>query len=375
MTVFTNARVVTRAEVLRGTVVIEDGLIRHIDSGVTSLAGAIDCEGDFLIPGLIDLHTDALDRHCTPRPGVRWPMPAAIQAHDAQVVVSGVTTVFDALALGVGGEDESIFVMRSRECMAVLGGRAADSLRAQHFLHLRLELPSPSIADVFLEFADLPQLKLVSLMDHTPGQGQYADLGVWRRSIRQPLTPEDIEARLRQRLEFRELYAEANRERLARTIGERGLPLASHDDRTAAEVERGASLGVSITEFPVTLEAARAAKQCGMTVAMGAPNLVLGGSHSGNAAASEVAVNGWLDGLTSDYVPASMLQAAFLLNEQHGFTLPAAIDTVTARPAKMVGLDDRGSLTPGLRADVVRVRRTGELPQVISVWRGGARVV
>ena len=302
-------------------------------------------------------------------------MPAAIQAHDAQVVVSGVTTVFDALALGVGGEDESIFVMRSRECMAVLGGRAADSLRAQHFLHLRLELPSPSIADVFLEFADLPQLKLVSLMDHTPGQGQYADLGVWRRSIRQPLTPEDIEARLRQRLEFRELYAEANRERLARTIGERGLPLASHDDRTAAEVERGASLGVSITEFPVTLEAARAAKQCGMTVAMGAPNLVLGGSHSGNAAASEVAVNGWLDGLTSDYVPASMLQAAFLLNEQHGFTLPAAIDTVTARPAKMVGLDDRGSLTPGLRADVVRVRRTGELPQVISVWRGGARVV
>jgi alpha-D-ribose 1-methylphosphonate 5-triphosphate diphosphatase len=373
MLILTNAKIVAPEEVFAGTLVAEDGRISRIDRGGTSVTGAIDCEGDYLIPGLIDLHTDALERHHTPRTGVRWPMPAAISAHDAQVVASGVTTVFDALAVGAGGEDASPR-SRLRECVAELAGRNPDSLRADHFLHLRLELPCPTLAGAYEELADLPQVRLVSVMDHTPGQGQFADIERYRDRNNFGETEVELEQRIQRRRALRELHAESNRERVTRMACERGVPLASHDDRTEEEVARGAMLGVTISEFPVTLEAAGAAKQRGMWVVMGGPNLVLGGSHSGNAAAGDVAAHGWLDCLTSDYVPSSMLHGAFLLAESHGFPLPDAIATVTRKPAEMVGLVDRGSLQPGLRADLVRVRSDSGLPRAVTVWREGIRV-
>jgi alpha-D-ribose 1-methylphosphonate 5-triphosphate diphosphatase len=337
----------------------------------------VDCEGDFLIPGLIDLHTDALQQHTAPRAGVQWPFDAAVVAHDAQVATAGITTVFDAQSIGVGvtAEEEDRFLERLRGSLAELNWQEERQLRAEHFLHVRLELPHPETADVFEEFADLPLLKMVSMTDHTPGQGQYADVERWRQSFRKSFTDEEFEARLQTRLERRDKFAGTNRNRIAAAVRERGLPLASHDDRTVEDVVCAATVGASISEFPVTLEAAEAATRMGLSVLMGGPNVVLGGSHSGNAAAADVAENGWLDGLTSDYVPSSLLHGAFLLFEQHGFSLPAAVGTVTSAPAAMVRLDDRGSLKPGLRADVVRIRRNGNTPRVIAVWRAGVRVV
>jgi alpha-D-ribose 1-methylphosphonate 5-triphosphate diphosphatase len=308
---FSNAVVVAPREVVHGTVEIRDGRITDIASDTNIPREALDCGGDFLIPGLVDLHTDAFLNHYAPRPGVRWPIAAALASHDARMATSGVTTVFDALPLGAGGEDEDASRERLRAAIEELHQPHTTHLRADHFLHLRLEVSHPDTAELFPGFLDLPLLRLVSVMDHTPGQGQFADLERWKKNFRTGMRTnanEDAEMRLKTKLEFHHRYAGPNRRAIASIARERGLPVASHDDRTVQEVENSAAAGVSICEFPVTLEAAQAARAKGLDVLMGGPNLVLGRSHSGNAAAADVAVRGWLDGLTSDYVPSSMLQ-------------------------------------------------------------------
>ena len=359
----------------RGTVEIQGSEIQSVDSTISGASGAIDLEGDFVLPGLIDLHTDAMQGHHVPRPGVRWPIPAAVAAHDAQMATSRVTTVFDSLSIGVGGEEEDALRDRLRSAIAELEQQHERHLRSEHFLHLRLEIAHSDTAEAFLEFADLSILKLVSLTDHTPGQGQYPDIERWRKNFRNYVkSPEDVEKILQHRLECHEKYSGPNRIRIGAEARERGLPLASHDDRTLEDVANGHAAGVTISEFPVTLDAAIAAKEKGLAVIMGGPNLVLGGSHSGNVAASDVARGGWLDGLTSDYVPSSMLQGAFLLHEEQDVPLPEAIGSVTSAPAKMVGLTDRGEIAIGKRADLVRVRMVAGMPRAIAVWREGVRV-
>jgi alpha-D-ribose 1-methylphosphonate 5-triphosphate diphosphatase len=377
---YSNARIVTRTDIVHGTMEVGDGRIQDLGCGKKNPPGAVDFEGDYLLPGLVDLHTDALLGHHTPRPGVRWPVSAALAAHDGQMATSGVTTVFDALPLGAGGEDEDASRDRLRAAVDELHEAHSSHLRAEHFLHLRLEVSHADTAKVFLDFADLPRLRLVSVMDHTPGQGQFADLDRWKANYRAGIRGGEVkavaeaEARLSVKLAAHHRYAGPNRAAIASMARDLGLPLASHDDRTAREVKEGAAAGVSICEFPVTLEAAGTARALGLSVLMGGPNLVLGRSHSGNAAASDVAARGWLDGLTSDYVPSSMLQGAFLMAEREHRGLPEAIAMVTSAPARMARLDDRGSIEAGMRADFIRVRSIGGIPRVISVWREGTRV-
>ncbi len=366
----------TRDGVISGTVESCQGRITNVSPGTSALPDALDLAGDYLIPGLIDLHTDALEKHHSPRLGVRWPIASAIASHDAQMATSGVTTVFDSLSIGVGGEDESLFRDRVDSALQELRNQHEHHLRAEHFLHLRLELPHPETAQIFSQYEREPLLKLVSIMDHTPGQGQYADIERWRGGLRRGFqrTSAEVDAELERRLDGHRRYAGPNRKAIGERIRETGLPLASHDDRTLDDIERAMEAGVSIAEFPVTLDAAEAAHGRGLAILMGGPNLVLGGSHSGNAAASDVAMRGWLHGLTSDYVPSSLLQGAFILAERHGFRLEDAIGTVCWAPARLVNLTDRGAIEPGLRADFVRIRRAAGIPRVISVWREGNRV-
>jgi alpha-D-ribose 1-methylphosphonate 5-triphosphate diphosphatase len=375
-TILTNALLVLPGEVLPGTLVLRGGRIAELQPGRSRLPAALDLEGDHLIPGIVDLHTDNLERQVMPRTNARWPSRSALLAHDAQCAAAGVTTVLDALCLGDLGFDPG----RGRTCregvedLDALEGTGL--LKAEHFLHLRCELPAPDMVPALDALADHPRARLVSLMDHSPGVGQYRDLDRYRalRRRQRDMTEAEVEARIQELLERRARLREPQRRWVLDRIAHRALPLASHDDETPEQVARNAADGIRISEFPVAMEAAKAAAGLGVAVIAGAPNIVRGGSHSGNVAAADLVREGAVDALASDYVPASLVEAAWRCAAEAGIALHAAVAMITDRPARMARLEDRGRLAPELRADLAQVRPLGTLPVVRRVWRAGERV-
>lgn len=374
--VLTNARLVLPEDVTEGTILLREGIIADIQPGRSHLSGAEDMEGDHLIPGIVDLHTDNLERQVLPRAHARWPSLSAMLAHDAQTAAAGTTTVFDALCLGdLGFDTERIETFRNGVAdLDALSGTGL--LKAEHFLHLRCELPAPDMPALFETVADHPRLRFVSLMDHSPGVGQYADLDRYRTMrARSGMPPEQIEARIAALLDQRGRIRGPNRRWLLDRVAARGLPIASHDDWNAEEIAENARDGIRISEFPVSIAAAEAARAHGMEIIGGAPNLVRGGSHSGNVAVADLLASGLVDAFASDYVPPALLEAAWKAWQQHGIPLPQAVAMITDRPARMAGLTDRGRLAVGLRADLVRVAAFRGTPVVRQVWREGRRII
>lgn len=376
-TVLTNARVVLRDSVLNGSVHLVGDRIAHVDTGRSALSQALDLEGDLLIPGLVDIHTDNLERHLEPRPGVAWPNGAALIEHDRQVTAAGVTTVFDSLCVG----DQRRGLARSPEALghslgALAWGRANGLLKAEHFMHLRCEVSADEVVETFAKLVDHPAVRLVSVMDHTPGQRQWRDVERWRKfNLLSHISAAELEAIYERRTHLGEGARAHARREITRMCRELGLVLASHDDTTPQHIDEAIGNGIKISEFPTTAVAARFARRAGMRVVMGAPNVVLGGSHSGNVSARELAHEGLVDALASDYVPVSLIQACMLLHQQMGLALPAAVAMVSDKPAAMIGLSDRGRVAPGLRADLVWVRAYDDIAVVRGVWRAGVRVV
>lgn len=375
-TVFTNAQIVLPDEVIHGSLVVKDGKIIEISSGSSSVGNNLN--GDMLIPGLVELHTDHLETHYAPRPKVRWNAHASVQAHDAQIAASGITTVFDALRVGVDEDADLGIADMSRLSAAIEDCANEDSLRAQHFIHLRCEVSSADCLEALDAFEQNERVKLVSLMDHAPGQRQFASLEAYAIYYRgkMGLSEQEFQVFSEKRIEASAIYADKHRRIVAERCNERGIILASHDDATVDHVKEALDQGISVAEFPTTIEAAKASHEGGLSVLMGAPNLMRGSSHSGNVSARTLAQNGHLDILSSDYIPFSMISAAFLMGGVvDGITLPQAIRTVATNPADIMGLDDRGSIGIGKRADIVRVRLSNNVPVVRSVWREGERVI
>ncbi|MGO4700101.1 alpha-D-ribose 1-methylphosphonate 5-triphosphate diphosphatase [Dyella sp. 2RAB6] len=373
--VLTNANLVLDDRVLHGTLIARNGFIRLIDEGPTQAPGAIDCAGDYVIPGLIELHTDNLEKHLMPRAGVLWPALPAVLTHDAQVIAAGITTVFDALSVG-DLEEESVRIETLRGTYdAILAGQASGALRADHWIHLRCELAYPRLMEALEPLMRHRSVRLVSLMDHTPGQRQYRDISQYRKYYsknRMTWSEDEFADVVRKRTEQQAVYSARHEQAVLELAREHAAILASHDDTDAAQVEHAHRIGVRISEFPTTQEAADAARKLGLATVMGAPNVVRGGSHSGNVAALALAASDRLDMLSSDYVPASLLHGAFLLHTQAGWSMPRAMATVSSNPAQALGFSDRGSLRAGLRADLVRMRAMDGLPIVRNVWVGGA---
>jgi alpha-D-ribose 1-methylphosphonate 5-triphosphate diphosphatase len=376
--VLSNARLVLADRVIEaGWIAIVDGMIADFGAQ-RAPAGAQDIAGDFIIPGLIELHTDHLEAHYMPRPKVYWDPVAAVVSYDGQLASCGITTVLDSLRVWreegvdeVGGEAAVL-------AAAIAKARDADMLRVAHFLHLRCEVPMPDVVAETAALIAWPEVRLVSLMDHTPGQRQFRDqekLRTYYRGKAGGLTDAELDVLFDQRRDYAARHSANNYRDLVALARQHGLRLASHDDTTLEHVEQSVADQVAIAEFPTTLEAARASHAAGIAVLMGAPNLVRGSSHSGNVGTAELARAGVLDAMSSDYMPASLLMAAFHLPRAvPSIDLPEAIRTVTRTPAKAVGLDDRGEIAIGKRADLVRVRVTENIPVVRSVWRTGARV-
>ena len=374
--VFSNAVLVLADSVVSGTVVVRGGKIADVQRGRSRAPGAIDCDGDYLIPGAVDVHTDNLERQVLPRTHARWPSRSAMVAHDAQCAAAGVTTILDALCLGDLGFDTGRIQTFHDGVKDLDALTPTGLLKSEHYLHLRCEIPALDMLSCFDTVAEHSRVRMISLMDHSPGVGQYANLEFYRKLRRSGgLDEAAVNRRIAELQAQRARVREPHRRALLDRVQGKGIALASHDDRTIEEIGENARDGITISEFPVTMAAAKAAKDAGMQVISGAPNLVRGGSHSGNIAAADLLRAGWVDVFASDYVPPALIEAAFRVAREGLAGLPEAVAMISSRPAAMAGLADRGSLAPGQRADMARVRVHETLPVVRQVWCAGERTI
>jgi alpha-D-ribose 1-methylphosphonate 5-triphosphate diphosphatase len=376
-TILANALLVLPHETLRGSLHLADGVIRAVTPGTDVPAGAIDCGGDLVMPGLVELHTDNLERHIEPRPKVDWPHASAIIAHDAELASVGITTVFDALRVGsVISKAKGNYGEYARALAdEILDLRRQGVLRISHFLHLRAEVCSETLVEELDKFGPADAIGIVSLMDHTPGQRQFRDVTKLKDYVmgKHGYSLDEFHGHIAAQKALGDRMRDRHEAAAVAAAQRYGAVLASHDDTTEDQVAQSARQGAHFAEFPTTVEAARACRAQGIKVMMGAPNLIRGGSHSGNVAAADLAAAGLLDVVSSDYVPSSLLTAGLVLGDLWG-DMARGVATVTLAPAQAAGLDDRGQLVPGARADVIRVARLGLAAVVRGTWVAGHRV-
>ena len=364
----------------KGSLRIEDGYIAEIREG--ALAGAtLSAPGLTLLPGLVDLHGDMLEREISPRPKAALPIDLALHELDKRLVATGITTAYAAISFAWHKDDSTRSEDKARQIMSTVNEQRPNLL-ADHYVHARFEITNPDAGLVLEDLIKLGHVHLISIMDHTPGQGQYRDIEAyikfaveWRKrtgdnltSTGEEVTEETMRAQVavaQQRPKGWEAVHEVSR--IARA---RGVPLASHDDDTVEKVNLVGDLGVTISEFPVSWEAARHARSRGIHVAMGAPNALQGRSLSGNLSAADAVESGVVDTLATDYYPASMLHAACALAERGVMPLYESIKLVSQNAADALGLHDRGRIAVGRLADVVLADLSG-LPRVHGVLRHG----
>lgn len=378
---FTNANLLIGNDVVKGSLKVKDGIIADIDTSKMVSSGHsshIDCDGDFLSPGLIELHTDNLERHLQPRPGAHWPRPAAILSHDAELASVGISTVFDALRVGSLPSEEHSNEYReyAREVATHINAmKSQNMLRINHMLHLRAEVCSETLIDELEQFSTTDQIGIISIMDHTPGQRQFRDtekLAVYLRG-KHSMTDEKIKAHFDRLKKLQQRNGDRHNKAAAAKGREFGAVLASHDDTTQQDVLDSVATGVGLAEFPTTLESAKACRENNILVMMGAPNLLRGGSHSGNIAAQELVEQGLLDIFSSDYAPASLLAASVQLGLESG-NMASGLEKSTLAAAKAGNLADRGVLEIGMRADILRFSVCDALPLAKGLWVAGSRV-
>jgi alpha-D-ribose 1-methylphosphonate 5-triphosphate diphosphatase len=375
-----NARVVTPTEVLEeGRVAVRDGRIaevRRAGAGPGGGRACRDAEGGWLMPGLVDLHNDALEREIEPRPRAVFPLPLALFAFESRLVSLGITTIFHSLSFMEGRAG-----MARREKLEAMVRELARLENAgviRHRLHARYEIVEPAFAELLTRLLEQGQVHLVSFMDHTPGQGQFRRLENYVNWVRGEyhLGENDIEQLIRRIGEQRQAPETAEAlTRVMEAASRAGVPMASHDDDTEDKVAALAELGVGLSEFPVELTAAQAAFRRGLRVAVGAPNLLLGGSNTGNMRARDAIEAGAADILCSDYHAPAMLPALFALAREGVLALPQAVRLATLNPAQALRLgEELGSLEEGKLADLLLVVEQEGFPVVRAAWVGGRLV-
>lgn len=366
-TVVEDARIVTQTGVERGSLVVDGDRIEAVapTDPPSDPTRRIDADGKFLLPGLVDLHGDDIERHVFPRSEARVPAETALDACDRATLATGITTKFHAVAFEeTPSENRSLHLARElRDALADTEG-----LAARHCFHARCEVSDVDCVDAVRDAVESGGVSLVSLMNHAPGTGQFDDVESFERRYADGSGDAEWDAEsFAEQRDCDESVLDARVERIGDCAREAGVPVASHDDERPATVDRMRRRGVSISEFPVTEAAAEATADEGMTTVMGAPNLVRGGSLWGNLDVREAIEAGAVDALCSDYHPQSLLRAPFV---DTGEPLHRRVARVTSAPADAVGLDDRGRIEPGAVADLILVDPDPR-PAVSHVFVGG----
>jgi alpha-D-ribose 1-methylphosphonate 5-triphosphate diphosphatase len=373
-TYLTHARIVLADSIIEdGSLLIEDGKISAINPELVNGANIIDLKGKTLMPGMIDLHCDALEKEVEPRPNVHFPLDFACAQADKRNAAAGITTVYHALSFA----HEELGV-RNNEF-------AADVARAVHNwqphalvenrVHCRYEITDETGLPILKQLLNEDSMHMISMMDHTPGQGQFKDMAAYRDylTLTYKKTADEVSVIVERKLQAA-TGAFSRMEELAQAAHAAGISVASHDDDSAERVETMSGIGADISEFPITLEAAQAARAAGMSTIFGAPNILRGKSQSGSMKAIDAIHEGVADCLCADYAPASLIVSVFRIPESSDLDLPAAIRLVTSNPAKAARLTDRGEIAIGKRADLIAVSMPGGLPQVSDVWSNGMQV-
>jgi alpha-D-ribose 1-methylphosphonate 5-triphosphate diphosphatase len=355
-----------------GSVLIEDGVIADIKDH--PVAEGLQGDGMHLFPGFIDMHGDMIELELEPRPRVDFPMDVAVAHLDARLAASGVTTAYAGVSFSrtaKGGERRS-FEHTSAIIRALKEN--IDGLRVDHRIHARFDITYTEAIGALDALLDAGAVDLVSLMDHTPGQGQYRNVeNLIANRVSGGLNAEQARAYVEKRMSNAVPAAQIleNIERVSRICSERGMVMVSHDDDTAAKSNLMADIGTVISEFPVTLEAAKAAAERGLMIAMGAPNAMRGQSYSGNLSARDAHAAGLLHILAADYHPAAILPAIQALAKTDPDGLAGATRLASANPAKALKLDDRGSVTVGKRADLIIVNQH---QHIVETFRAGETI-
>ncbi|MEA3468732.1 MAG: alpha-D-ribose 1-methylphosphonate 5-triphosphate diphosphatase [Thermodesulfobacteriota bacterium] len=373
-TYISNCRLVLPDEILENSsLLLEDGVIREIapESGLG--AKEIDLAGKILMPGMIDLHCDALEKEVEPRPNVHFPFNYGCAQADKRNAAAGITTVFHSLSFA--GEELGV---RNNEMAATLV-KAMHDWRphglVDNRIHCRYEITNEAALPVVSDLLDNKMAHLVSLMDHTPGQGQFKDMAGYRSYLAKTYKKDEKE--LDRLMEEKLLGSEGAYHRiqtLAECAHRNGIAIASHDDDSPERIATMRKIGANISEFPITLEAAAAAQRAGMATVFGAPNILRGKSQAGSMRAIDAIHADVADCLCADYAPAALIVSVFCVPEQSTLNLAEAVRLVTSNPAQAAGLKDRGEIKEGKRADLIAVDQPGGLPQICRVWVKGIEV-
>lgn len=374
-TVIKHATVVTPNGILPdAAVAFEDGVIVRIDERSNGKEAQIDAGGRYLLPGFIDMHSDAIEKEIEPRPGAVFPLDVAIYELDKRLASCGVTTMYHSISFA-----ENEVGLRSNKTAATIAARLralAPVLTVQTKVHARYEVTDIGALPYLKELVEQEGIDLLSVMDHTPGQGQFKEImsfknyygRVYRKS------DEELERIIATKMLAKERIGEESLQAVIGMCKRHDIPLASHDDDTAEKVRWLSDLGITISEFPVTLEAARAASGSGLSVCLGAPNILRGNSQSRNLSARDAIAQGWCDIICSDYSPMSMLHAVFALAECGMLPLHEAVNMVSTNPARALGIAaETGALEVGKSADMVLVAKDC-VPRVLRTWVAGREV-
>lgn len=369
--ILSNAKILTRAGLTPGSLIIEDSQIAEVIPN-RDYPEALNLQGAWLIPGVIDIHTDYVEKEIAPRPDARFPLELALHYMDLRAISCGITTILSAAR--VSAERTGLLGTWSGDGLALARNYESflHKTKARHLIHVRWDtaLEPTAAAEALAELAKLQSIGNVVYNENIPGERQYRDLGalIRRQALARNITLEESRRLMDERIA--RARAVNNRALVQHALGGK-YPLGSHDDTTIEQVVQAHDAGASLSEMPVTLEAARKAKQLNMMVCMGAPNYYRGASHCGNLSAADALAEGLVDILCSDYHFPSLLASVFLMIER-GADPVHAIDLITLNPARHLRIHhETGSIEPGKRADLAAVQPRGPFAAVSHVWVNG----